>query len=380
MRTLGYLASGLLLLWSCGQTLTAVASPPSAGNPPLHITVLNPAEEGHPFWDMLIGFMQEAAADLNVELEILYGNSNRFRTTEQARAVLQRTDKPDYLLFNYFFSQGSHILQAAEKAGVYSVIFNTDIPQTEATATGRPGQHYQYWIGRIVPDEQQAGYDLAMQLRREGTQRGFQDDLQQLQIIAISGMRDATATTLRNQGLLDAVSEHPDLHLQQLLFANWSADTAATQAAALLQRYPRARLIWSASDAMALAALQSAAARQLTPGEQVLAVGFDWTTDALQAIRDGRLLASAGGHFLDGALALAFVYDHAHGHGLPAREADITRRMDLINAENINRYQRLLDRRNWPAMDFRLLTRTHGKRAGVYEYDTKQVADILLAD
>lgn len=379
MRTFGYLAACLLLLCSFSQSLAATSPTPAAGKPPLRITVLNPAEAGHPFWDTLISFMQEAAADLNIELEVLYGDSNRFRTTEQARTVLQRTDKPDYLLFNYFFSQGSHILDAAEQAGVYSVIFNTDIPQTEAVTTGRPGQHYQYWIGRIVPDEQQAGYDLAMLLRKEGNKRGLQDDRRQLQMIAVSGMRDATATTLRNQGLQDAVSRHPDLHLQQLLFANWSADIAAAQTTALLQRYPQSRLIWSASDVMALAALRSAANRQLTPGEQVLAVGFDWTAEASQAIRDGRLLASAGGHFLDGALALVFVYDHAQGHSLPAREADITRRMDLITAENINRYQRLLDRRNWPAMDFRRLTRTHGKRTSVYEYDTKQVADILLA-
>ena len=111
-------------------------------------------------------------------------------------------------------------------------------------------------------------------------------------------------------------------------------------------------LIWAASDSMAIAAARAAADAGLQPGKDILLTGIDWSAEGIQAVRDGRLLATAGGHFMDGALALAVIYDHSHGHGPQAEEATVRHHMGLIQRGNLDTYQPLLQTLTVAAAEF----------------------------
>ncbi|MDK2778296.1 MAG: ABC transporter substrate-binding protein [Pseudomonadota bacterium] len=342
---------------------------------PVRVTVIFPTGPDNPFWNQLSGFMQIAARQLNTELEIIHAYGNRFRTTEVARQVLQRPQPPQYLIYNYYRGQGDQILQMAEAAGVHSVIINTDIPLTDLASTGRPQEKYRYFLARIIPDDYQAGFDNATLLLSESQHLPLSADRIPL-LTAINGNRDTTASLQRSKGLRDAVA-HQQASLVQEVFANWSATTAARQTSALLQRHPQIRLIWAASDSMAIAAARAAADAGLQPGKDILLTGIDWSAEGIQAVRDGRLLATAGGHFMDGALALAVIYDHSHGHGPQAEEATVRHHMGLIQRGNLDTYQPLLQRSQWPQLNFPALSRTLGKRAH-YPQNNAAFRDALL--
>ncbi len=81
---------------------------------------------------------------------------------------------------------------------------------------------------------------------------------------------------------------------------------------------------------------------------------------------------------MDGALALAIIYDHANGKGPDAQEANILRHMDIITHSNLARYRQLLDPQRWQSMNFRSLTRSHGTSAQKYAFDTRDVMQRLL--
>lgn len=351
-----------------------------AAGKPLDVVLLSPAAEGNDFWSLLILFTRHAATDLNIRLEVVHGDGNRFLTTEQAEAILSREKKPDYLIFNYFFSQGSAILDLAEKQGVKTLIINTDIPARESEQTGKPGEKYPHWLGRIIPDDRRAGQQLTALLSREASRLALAGHGNRQPVIAINGLRDSTAAVARTEGLMDSLHKTPSLLLQQQVYANWSADIARHQSAALLERYPATRLIWAASDAMALAALNSAQARGLQPGRDILAVGVDWTPDGLNAIEQGKLLASAGGQFMDGALALVMIADDAAGIDTQPAQRDILRSMAIIQHDNLSRYHQFLNQDNWHKLDFQRLRINRKDPAQGYAFDTDAVVDRLMAD
>ena len=364
----------LVLLFVCH------AGPAIAAGKPLDVVLLSPAAEGNDFWDLCILFTRQAASNLNIRLEVVHGDGNRFLTTEQAEAILNRDKKPDYLVFNYFFSQGSAILDLAEKQGVKTLIINTDIPERELVLTGKPGEKYPHWIGRIIPDDRKASEQLTALISDEAGKRQLTSPDNKHHMIAINGLRDSTATVARAEGLMAALHRKPTLLFHQQVYANWSADIARSQSAALLERYPATRLIWAASDAMALAALESASARGLRPGQDILAVGVDWTPDGLNAIEQGRLLASAGGQFMDGALALVMIADDADGIRTQAAQRDILRSMAIIRRENLNQYRQFLNPDNWKKLDFQRLRLKAKDTTQGYAFDTDAVVSRLMAD
>lgn len=363
----------LLLLFLFIPTISLAAE-----DRPIRVTFINPASADHPFWNMNTQFMRAAARDLNIELTVLYSDSDRFKNRELALNTLIQRPKPDYLIFNYFFSQGIKILEAAEQAGVNTILINTDIPEREFQQSGEPQTRFRHWLARIIPDDFDAGRQQTEVLKQAAVARNLTDDSGVAQMIAISGMRDSTAAIARSEGLKQRVRADPTLRLRQLVYANWSEDVAASQAIALLGRYPQTHLIWAASDAMALAAANSIRVHQRRAGNDILLAGFDWSEEGIEAVDKGILYASTGGQFIGGALALVMAYDHAHGREIPATQRSVYRKLDVITQANLNHYRDFLQPQNWNDLDFLRLTRTHSEHEH-YTTDTQGVMRILMS-
>lgn len=362
----------LFLIPSVGYTAPEAAT---YSSPPIRVALVSPSPQDHQFWQMLVNFAQVAASDLNIELEVIYSNNESADTTAKTLAVLNRKSPPHYLIFNYFYEHGERILKAAEKAKVHSIIINTDIPPAQREHIGKPQQHYHYWLGRIVPDDQRAAYELTKFIVEEAKR---EKNLEHLNVVAFSGNSESSSSLLRNQGLMLAINSFSNMHLKALHFTDWSTQQTDVIAKQLLADANNIHAVWGASDALAITA--SKHLREAKAEHSILSAGFDWSHEGLSAIANGQLTVSAGGQFMDAALALVLIYDHAHGFRANPETTDISRALALIYDNNLMLYRELLDQSLWPEISFRPLTHTHSQHNGRYLFDTQPLIRTLFQD
>ena len=110
------------------------------------------------FWQLVAGFMEAVAEDLEVDLEVQYDReSHRFSYLRMAKDVLSREDKPDYLLFMCKEHVTESMLRLADGAGVKTFTFNTDVPDAARASIGMPRSVLSGWLGHLSPDNIAAG-------------------------------------------------------------------------------------------------------------------------------------------------------------------------------------------------------------------------------
>tara|TARA_R110001592_G_scaffold132050_3_gene346220 strand:+ start:954 stop:2108 length:1155 start_codon:yes stop_codon:yes gene_type:complete len=330
------------------------------------------------FWQLVAGFMEAVAEDLEVDLEVQYDReSHRFSYLRMAKDVLSREDKPDYLLFMCKEHVTESMLRLADGAGVKTFTFNTDVPDAARASIGMPRSVLSGWLGHLSPDNIAAGRSLVTLLGKQAEQLGLASG-PSIPMVALSGTLDSSATKDRNGGLLAAAVQQRS-ELMQLVYANWSGTLAREKTEVLLKRYPNTVSIWSASDGMAMGAIEAARNAGRTPGKDLLVGGVDWEPEALESIRQGELLVSLGRHFMGGGLALLLLHDYHHGQDFGDMSPDYVFRYKLEPAtrDNVERVQRIMDPKNWSAIDFRRFSRVGETETGKTVPDSDAVLDAI---
>src|SRR5207244_1584016 len=132
-------------------------------------------------------------------------------------------------------------------------------------------------------------------------------------LLAIAGDRSRPSSINRNQGMRRAVAEAPMVVLEEEVYAAWTRENAAQQAESLYRRYPDVKLIWAGNDLMAFGAMAAWEKRGGKPGVDAWFSGINTSTEALEAVKSGRMTALAGGHFINGAWGQVMIYDYHHG-------------------------------------------------------------------
>jgi len=107
----------------------------------------------------------------------------------------------------------------------------------------------------------------------------------------IGGQPGHTGAQARGQGFWNLVNKYPDIEVVDDQPGNWSNPEAAALTEAVLNRHPDLKAIFADNDDMALAARQIVENNDL--GDQVLVGGVDAMPPAIEAVRDGRLVATA---------------------------------------------------------------------------------------
>lgn len=108
--------------------------------------------------------------------------------------------------------------------------------------------------------------------------------------IELTGKESDTNAGVRSEAFASVISQYPNLVQVAKETANWSQDEAFTKIETLLQRDPDIQGIIAGNDTMALGAVAAVEAAGLT-GKVVIA-GFDGSPDAVDAIKEGKLLAT----------------------------------------------------------------------------------------
>lgn len=328
-------------VWLLGPAFCGMAQAAS-------VVFLNPGTSTETYWVSYAQFMQAAAKDLGLDLRVRYGERDPHNTLAQAREALQGSERPDYLVLVNEQYAAPQILRMAQGSGVKLLVVNSALTADQVRLLGaRDGINL---IGSLVADDEEAGYLMLKDMLR---QHGRVAPGESLDLLAFSGIKTTPVALLRERGMHQALAEHPEVRLRQLVYGEWSRERAFEQATQLFKRYPQTALVWSANDQMALGAMQAFQDSGRLPGKDALFSAVNSSPEILQARLNGRLSSLVAGHFTVGGWAMVLIHDDAKGVDIGAYGGR-DRREALFQLIDAAQARRLLG--PTPTVNFRALS------------------------
>ncbi|WP_068826786.1 ABC transporter substrate-binding protein [Pseudomonas sp. BMS12] len=341
-----FLRALLICILSCGWASAQAAS----------VVFLNPGFSHERFWVDYARYMEDAAGDLGMQLEVLYGERSAENILRQARGVLERKRKPDYLIFTNESYTGPEILRLFEGSSIRLFSLHSTLTAEQQALVGGTRSKYANWIGSLVPNDEEAGYLMARALFALAPTQGAE-------LLGFSGVKNTPSATLRELGLQRALAEQPQMRLRQLLYGEWRRQRAYEQALGVLPRYPQVSLVWSTNDEMAFGVMQAAQEQ----GRQLRYTALNSSPEALQARIDGKVDVLATGHFILGGCALVMLHDHATGLDFAERggKDQLARLLRLVDREQAARLLKRLARADM-GLDFKRFSATRNPQMHRY--------------
>jgi ABC-type sugar transport system substrate-binding protein len=216
------------------------------------------------------------------------------------------------------------------------------------------------------PNDTRAGSDLANILVQNAT--AVMENSKQ-SIIALSGSIQSQASSYRVEGLHQRVAGDRNLALNHIYNTTWTRENAANVLEKGLKSYPDTTIVWTVSDELALGSLQVLKANGRKPGQDIFVGSFDWSAEGLQAVKDGDIVASMGGHFMEAGWALVMLYDYHNNKDFKDDTGvEIVTVMESITRDNIDTFLHKLGKRNWNKVDFRKFTKTNNPALKSYDF------------
>jgi ABC-type sugar transport system substrate-binding protein len=293
------------------------------------VAFINPGKSGEIYWVTATQAMQAAAHSLGMTFEVQYAQREPLKTLEIAREMVARPagKRPEYIVVTDDYSVADRLLAIIDPAGVKTFLAYSSIPVDQRGGIESPRGKYKGWLGSLEPQAEDAGYLTARALIERGKrEKAFGPD-GKLHMLAIAGDRSTPSSINRNQGMHRAVAKAPMVVLEEEVYAAWARENAAQQAESLYRRYPDVKLVWAGNDLMAFGAMAAWEKRGGKPGADAWFSGVNTSTEALEAIKSGRLTSLAGGHFITGAWALVMIYDYHHGRDFADEGLELRRPM-----------------------------------------------------
>ena len=293
------------------------------------VAFINPGKSDEIYWMTASQGMEAAAKSLGMNFEVQYAQREPLKTLEIARELAGRPagKRPEYVVITDDYALADQLLKIIEPAGMKTFLAYSSIPTDQRGGTGSPRGKYKGWLGSLEPRAEDAGYLTARALIERGKrEKAFAPD-GKLHMLAIAGDRSTPSSINRNQGMRRAVAEAPMVVLDEEVYAAWNRDLAAQHADSLYRRHPDVKLIWAGNDLMAFGAMTAWEKRGGKPGVDAWFSGINTSTEALEAIKSGRLTSLAGGHFITGAWSLVMIYDYHHGRDFADEGLELRRPM-----------------------------------------------------
>lgn len=184
------------------------------------IVLVNPSVPGVAFWDRVTDISLAAARDLNLTVEVVYGEDNRITHFEKLTNIASREVKPDLVIFMPYAGNAKFSYDLFENAKIPFITMEKTLENQEALTLGKPGKPYRLWYGEVFHNNEDAGKKLADSIIKQG-QSVFSK--KKLSLAALTGSFSGESSH-RNDGLLASIARHPDVKLLQIVPANWSRE------------------------------------------------------------------------------------------------------------------------------------------------------------
>ncbi|WP_321400610.1 ABC transporter substrate-binding protein [Maridesulfovibrio sp.] len=320
-------------------------------------------------------FMQAAAEDLGIDLEIIYAERNHLVMVKEADEVLARKDLPDYLIVVNEKLAARKIIAKADEKGVKVFNLLLNFYGKQAEELGTPREKFKNWIGGLVPDNRWAGYHLAKALIKKAKEQGIAE--KDVRLLPIAGDYATQATVLRDEGLAYARADYFNAEFFREIHCLWRRDMAFELVTKFINRDPDVNVVWAANDPMALGAIMGIEKSGLVPGKDVLVGGINWDEPALEAIKNGSLALSIGGHFMTGGWGLVMLYDYHHGYDFIEKDGPIIRKriFSVIDDKNVDLFLRKFGSRDWGKIDFRRFSKACNNSVRDYDFSVRALLD-----
>ncbi len=278
-------------------------------------------------------------------------------------------NRPDAVIFVPSYPGTTMLLDAVEALRIPAININGPLSQF----AGKPRIKYRYWIGQVIPDEADAGRRLADRLIQEALTKSS------LPVIySFPGTSLRIYSTSRTSGFNRAIRTYPDLKHVNLSYNFSRFDRSRIILSDEFKPSPgQISVVWCDSDMAALGVVSAARQMGLVPGENVITGGVDAISEAVSAVSEGSLTATAGGHFTDGAAAAVLIYDFLHGKDFLAYDTEFKTRMVIIDRKNLNKYRAILNRKNWPKINFKSLSMQANEARKSYSFSIEVLAGSL---
>ncbi|MGA9524198.1 MAG: ABC transporter substrate-binding protein [Myxococcaceae bacterium] len=377
---------GALSILVLTVAIEALAAPRLPEDPPrdddasIDVVFLNMFLPGEPWSEQVVSSMRAAAEDLGIHLTVEQAGRWPQEILLEAERLLTGPQRPDYLIVVAHPTIGVRLLRLAEQAHVPVLVINTGFSTEEQKEVGRPREHFSWWLGQVLPDDDKAGYDLATSLIAEARRAGRTAADGRIHVVALTGGTVHPASSEREKGLRRAVEAQENVVLHQAVDAKWEFDDAQRKTLLLLRRYPETSAIWAANDQMALGAIEAVTTTGRAPGRDMIVGGIGWVPQALRAVQEGELAVTFGGHFLEGAWALVLIYDHAHGKDFGTAGTVWRTELVPITREDLPGSMHVVGNgRPWDTMDFRSYSRVANPGRTGYRFSPAALLDALDA-
>lgn len=328
---------------------------------PIKVTFVNPGAIDDPFFGRLCSVMESASKDLNVSLEILYSGRDYINGIEIGKEILHRDERPDFLLLINEDGMAERLLIEANKLGVKCILFNEGLSDQFLKEHGNPAEAFEHLIAQVLPNDSLAGYLLAENLC---------SDIKaptKANLLALGGSPRTSSAILRKKGLEQYIKENPHIKLLQSIPAHWRQDKATYVTKQAYKRYRKIDVIWSASDLMALGALDA-----LGDKGEVATGGIDWATFAFEEVNSKRFKTTVGGHFFDGAWALILIHDYVK-LGKLAKKNYLSNSFHAITSANINLALAKLSKNDWDYIDFKEYSKVYNAKLTQYDFSLEKI-------
>ncbi len=324
------------------------------------------------FWREVSTFMEAAAEDLDINLEILYAERNHVFMRKLAEEVLSREVLPDYLMVVNEKLAAGRIITLADSKGVKTFDLLVGFYGKQASEMGAPREKFKNWIGGLIPDNRWGGYQLAKSLIEQALQKGISQ--RDIRILPIAGDYATETTIERNEGISDIKKDFPEVIILPETHCLWRKDLALISTSKFLHRDPSINVIWAANDPMALGAYEAGRNLGVAP-DYFFVGGINWDQPALVSISKGQLSASVGGHFMTGGWGLVMLYDYHHGKDFSESQGPIVKKriFNVLDKENIKPFLSRFGSRDWSSIDFKKFSKVHNSSLATYNFGIEAI-------
>lgn len=210
-------------------------------------------------------------------------------------------------------------VMAAKKAGIPVILLDRSVDPSLA----KPGVDYVTFIGSDFVDEgKRAAEALIKATGGKAT------------IIELEGTTGSSPANDRKKGFDERIKQESGMKIVASQSGDFARDKGRQVAETLLQAHPDATAIYAHNDEMALGAIAALEAAGKKPGKDVVLVSIDGEKDALQAVIDGKLLATVECNPKFGPKAFETAKRYAKGEKIEPWVINPDRFFDASNAKD----------------------------------------------
>ncbi len=164
-------------------------------------------------------------------------------------------------------------------------------------------------------------------------------------IVMLEGPPTLTTAVARSRGFNDALKEFPDIKLLASKSANYARPVALQVMRDFIKAYPQIDGVLTANDPMAIGANDALKAA----GKKALVVGINASTEVLEFIKSGEILASGDYNgYIQGCLATEIAVRHLRKQQAPK---EVVLKSVVIDKTNYQPYETSFDKRTCPTLD-----------------------------